>query len=198
MKRIVWIIIIIAVIGYFISNYLEDQAKKKADEAEKERIELATKDAVSKMVQQHNASSDWQDKLTRGERIRREKILSIELENLWIPQPILFIGSIQDVSTLDDENYRLEIERDILHNLSHYYFTELKLELSCNKKIFDDLMKENKKLFTDFGFSNGVAFIADISQVKSDFYIDEEGNKKEVRIGIGKCIDLIYIGRVRF
>jgi len=56
MKRVIWIVVILAVVGYFINNYLEDRAKKKAEELERRRIELATKSAVSQMVSRYNAS----------------------------------------------------------------------------------------------------------------------------------------------
>jgi len=112
-------------------------------------------------------------------------------------KPILFIGSIEDVSTLDDNNYLLRVERNIFTSFSHLFLTELALELNCSKTKVDSLMGKNKKLFSDFGLNNGVAFIAQIEQIKSDFYLGKEGNKEEIKIGIGNCLDLIYTGRVR-
>ncbi len=58
MKKIVWIIITVAVVGYFINSYTVNKAKREAEKAEAERAEQATKAAVSQMTTRTNAVTD--------------------------------------------------------------------------------------------------------------------------------------------
>ncbi len=199
MKRAIWIIVALLVAAYFVNNYLENKAKKEAQKAEVERIERATKVAVAQLVKRTNAIDNWGKELSKGEYFRLEPILTIELERLWLTdRPILFVGSIKDISTIDQENYKIKIERSLFSSLEYLYGTELQLKLQCPKQRVDSFLKEHPDLFKDFGLKNGVAVVADIDEIEKTIVTGSEGERKEIKIGKGKCIDMFYTGDVKF
>jgi hypothetical protein len=199
MKRLIGIIVVLLIGAYFVNSFLENKTKEKAKKAEKARIEMATKDAVSQLVKRTNAIDNWEKDLSKGEQYRFGSILTLELERLWLTdRPILFIGSIKDISTIDQENYRIRIERSFFHKLNYMFKTELQLDLQCSKQRIDSLLREHPNLLKDFGFNNGVAFVADIDKIETTIVSGSEDKKEEIRIGKGKCLDMLYIGGVHF
>jgi hypothetical protein len=55
MKRIIRIIVSLAVGGYLVNSYIENKAKRKSERAETKRIEQATKLAVTQLVSRTGA-----------------------------------------------------------------------------------------------------------------------------------------------
>ncbi len=105
MKRAIWIIVILLISAYFVNSYLENRAKREAEKAEAERIEKTIKAAVAQLVERTNAVHNWEKELCKGGQFRLEPILTIELERLWLTdRPILFVGSIKDISTINQDN----------------------------------------------------------------------------------------------
>ncbi|MBL1276736.1 MAG: hypothetical protein COB30_011675 [Ectothiorhodospiraceae bacterium] len=199
MKRIVWIIIVVAVVGYFFNSYTVNKAKREAERAEAERIEQTTKTAVSQMASHTNAVSDWEENLSKGERFRFESILTVELERLWLQQrPILFVGAIKDIATHDQSRYVVLVERSLFGSFDYMFGTELQLSLLSDKDKVDSFLKEHPDLFKDYGFKNGVAVVARINSIRTTYVSGEEGEREEVKIGDGELLDLLYTGDVTF
>jgi hypothetical protein len=199
-NRVIWIVIIIAIVAFWGNRHIKNKAKEKAENLEQERIEQETKEKVSQLVKDSNAIDDWVGKLSDNKRIRTEKILTIELERLWIgEQPILFTGSIEDISKLDDDNYLIYVERSLFSSLKTMFIsTELALRLKCDKILIDNLLNEQPDLFSSYGFNNGIAVIAKINNIESEYFRGEEGEREEIKIGEGECINITYTGRVKF
>lgn len=195
MKRAIWIIVIILIGGFFVNKYLENKAKnkaiKEANKAEEKRIEETIKASVAEMVTRTNAIETWEKDLSKVKQTRSEPILTVELERLWLTsRPILFVGRIKDIATIDQENYRIEIERNHFRDLVNDYTlnTELQLVLQCPKQKIDSLLKEHP----DF---NGIAVIADIKEIETKTTIITEADESiERKVGKGKCIDILYTG----
>ncbi len=202
MKRIVWIIIAIAVVGYFFNSYTVNKAKREAERAERaesERIEQATKTAVSQMSSQSNAVSDWEASLSKGERFRFEPILTIELEQIWLQQrPILFVGSIKDIATHDQSRYVVLFERSLYGSFDYMFRTELQLSLLARKEMINSFLKKHPDLFKDYGLNNGVAVVARIDAIRIISVPGGEGEREEIKIGDGKLMDILYTGNVTF
>lgn len=198
-KRAIAIILIVLIGGYFIHKYFENKARKEAERTEAKRIEETIRASVSEMVRRTNAIDTWEKVLTKGEKFRLERILTVELERLWlVDRPILFIGAIKDVVTVDKDNYRIEIERSLFSSLEHMFGTELQLALQCPKQKVDLFLTQHPNLFKDFGFKNGVAVVADINEIDTKLISSAESERQEMKIGKGKCIDMIYTGDVKF
>ena len=199
MKKVILIIVVLVVGGYFVNSYLENKATRKAEQAEAKRIEQAAKSAVAQMVSQTNAVDDWVSRLSKGERFRSEPILTVELESLWLQnRPILFIGSIRDIATQDQSHYTISVESNLSGSFEHMFDTELQLSLISEKGRIDSFLKKNPDLFKNYGFNNGVAVVARIKTVRTTYISGAEGAREEVKIGDGELVDILYTGDILF
>lgn len=59
MKKVIWILVALLVGGYFVNSYMEKKAKREVERAEANRIDQATRTAVSQMVPRTDAIDDW-------------------------------------------------------------------------------------------------------------------------------------------
>ena len=199
MKKIIWIIVVVAIGSYFFNSYMGNKARREAEQAEAERIEQATKTTVSQMTSRTNAVVEWEADLCQGEEFRLEPILTIELEKLWLQQrPILFIGAIKDIATHDQSHYLVLVERGLFGSFEYMFGTELQLSLLSSKDRVDAFLKKHPDLFKDYGFKNGVAVVAHINSIRTTYVSGENGEREEVKIGDGELIDIVYTGDVQF
>lgn len=195
MKRIIWLIIAVGAVVYFSNSYIEKRAQEKATFVENERLEHATKSAVSQMASRTNSITDWETILNKGKDFGYGSIMTVELERLWMQKrPILFIGSIKDITTHDQSQYAVLVERSVHSTLG----TELQLSLLSNKDRLDSFLKEHPELFEGVQFDNDVAVVAKIDSIRTVYFSEEGGWRKEVKIGEGELIDVLYTGDVRF
>ena len=198
-KMVLIIVVVLFVGGYFVNSHIAKKAKETAEKAEKERTKESTKAAVAQLVKRTNAVENWEDNLSRGDQFRSQPILTIELERLWLTdRPILFVGTIKDVATKDKENYSVEIERSLLGSLEHMFATDLRLALQCPKQSFDSFINDHPDLFECDGLNNCVAIVAAITEIETRTVPASEGETKEIKIGKGKCIDMLYTGDVQW
>jgi hypothetical protein len=199
MKKVIWIIVVLAIAGYFVNSYLQKRAKREAERAEAERIEQNIKSSVAEMVSRTNAVDGWDRQLSKGERFRFDPILTIELEKLWlVNRPILFIGAIKDIATHNEVHYIVSVEKSLFGSFDYMFDTELQLSLISPKQRIDSFLNQHPNLFKKYGFNNGVAVIAKVNAIRTIYIPGEEGERDEVRIGDGELVDIVYTGRVRF
>jgi hypothetical protein len=199
-KRLIFVFTILAIVAYLVTSYLERIAKEKTEREGRETIERSVTSAVDKMVSQYNAVSDWREQLSQRQSSGTEKILGVQLERLWLVQrPILFIGSIEEISTMDGQTYRVRIQSHRSNALSHLFLTRLGLELKCTQTMLDSFLEAHPNLFSGSGPGpkNGVAVIAKIGQIKTHVILGKEA-REELRMGVGDCLDMTYTGDVQF
>jgi len=197
MKKILWIFVALAVGGYFLNSNMESKAKREAQQAEANRIKEATQSAISEMVSRTGAIDDWESRLSKGESIRFEPILTIELEKVWLQKrPILFIGAIKDIATHSHTQYTVLVGRDSFGSFEHEYIfdTELQLSLLSDKKRIDSFLRKHPDLFKDYGLNNSVAVVARVNAIRTEHVSGEEGERQEVKIGDGALVDIVYVG----
>lgn len=195
MKKAIWIIAALVVGGYFVNSYMENEAKR----AEAKSVRQTIKSAVAEMVSRTGAINDWDLRLSKGEEFRFEPILTVELEKLWLQnRPILFIGSIEDITTHNQSQYTVLVERSLYGSFAHTFDTELQLLLLFSKERINSFLEKHPDLFKDFGFNNGVAVVARINAIRTTYMPGEEGMRKAVKIGDGEMLDIIYTGDVFF
>ena len=196
--RLLFVLVVLAIVAYLVNGYLERIALEKADRERRESIERSVRASVSKMVSQYDALSDWQEKLSQTKSLKTDKILSIDLERLWlIERPILFVGSIQDISTMDGQFYRVRMKSYRPGDPGRLSLAQLGLELKCAQTMLDSFMEAYPNLLAGSAFPNGVAVIAKIAEIKTQAVSGEE-SKEELRIGVGDCLDMTYTGHVSF
>lgn len=196
--KLIWIAIVVALGVFVVSNYLDQKAKREAQRAETSRVQQEVKTAVSQISERHNAITDWEKQLSKGKSYRLSPILAIELEHLWQSgRPVLFIGSIKDISSADADAYHVVVVRSF-YNMDYTFATELRLSLSAQKAAIDSFLKKHPKLLAADGFNNGVAVVAKIHSISTSDERDEDGERVEVRTGQGQLIELAYTGGVFF
>jgi len=197
MKNAIWILIVIVVGAYFVNNHFENRARRKAKEAEAEKVKQASKDAVARLVKRTNAFDQWEKELSKnGGEFSLTPILTIELERLWLQdRPILFIGTISDIATSNEENYTVEIQRALLINNPYLFSTNLQLDLQCSKQKVDLFLKAHPNLFLGYDFKNVevVAVVAKINKIETKTVAGSEGQEEKTKIGKGRCIDMVSI-----
>jgi hypothetical protein len=196
--RLLFVLVVLAIVAYLVNGYLERIALEKADRERRESIERSVRASVSKMVSQYDALSDWQEKLSQTKSLKTEKILSIDLERLWlVERPILFVGSIQDISTMDGQFYRVRMKSYRPGDPGRLSLAQLGLELKCAQTMLDSFLEAYPNLLAGPAFPNGVAVIAKIAEIKTQGGSGEE-SREALRIGVGDCLDMTYTGHVPF
>jgi hypothetical protein len=196
--RLLFVLVVLAIVAYLVNGYMERIALEKADRERRESIERSVRASVSKMVSQYDALSDWQEKLSQTKSLKTEKILSIDLERLWlVERPILFVGSIQDISTMDGQFYRVRMKSYRPGDPGRLSLAQLGLELKCAQTMLDSFLEAYPNLLAGPAFPNGVAVIAKIAEIKTQGGSGEE-SREALRIGVGDCLDMTYTGHVPF
>ncbi len=192
MKKIIWAIVAVAIAGYFINSHFEDESKRKVEELKTKKSEEVIRTAVKKMVSRSNAVYDWALHLEKGKKYF-SPIFTIDLESVWLTKrPILFIGVIKDIATLDKLNYTIELKRGFHHGEYYVFGEKMEVSLRSSKKIIDSFLKKHPNL----NYYDNLAVIARINNIRAVSFLGEDGLMEEVRIGEGKLLDIKYIGRV--
>ncbi|MDE0405599.1 MAG: hypothetical protein OXI53_09845 [Nitrospira sp.] len=198
MKKVLWILVVLVVGGYFVNSYLENKATEEAERAEATKKRTQIEAAVSQVVARTDAIDDWESQLNAG-------ILTIELERLWVrPRPILFRGTIKDIFTADLSRYTVLLEK------SMFLGPTLQLSLSSSKEIIDSFLEKHfisshiSSHYPLFGSAENVAVVARIHSIRTRKiqhcecsghqdelygYVEDE----EVKIGDGELIDILYL-----
>lgn len=199
MNKIIGIIIGVLIVGFFINSYINKRAEQKTKKEKQERVEKKKEALIAELVLKNNAIDDWEAKLSGEEKFRIPSLLTIELENVWLkPNPILFEGAIKDISTADQSNYRVIIERDFLYDSDYQFYTDMRLSLLADKELIDKFLKRHPNIFKNFGRNNKIAVIADIKSIETKDYFNEFSEYDEIKVGIGKLIDIEFIGEMSY
>ena len=199
MKKAIWIVLVFVIAGYLINSYLTNEKKREEEQAENTRIEKKIKDEISRFASESNAITDWEKILSKGEVVRSEPILTIELEKLWLrKRPILFLGSIKDISTYNKNNYIVLIERGYFSYSKYMFADDLRLSLICKKDVIDTLLSNKPDLFKDSGLYNNIAVTAHLDSIETKEIPNDEGDTDDIKIGDGKLIDIKYLGNIIF
>jgi hypothetical protein len=197
-KQIIAALIVLGVVGYFFrgcyNQRLEQQVRDAKDAervAERVRQNEATRNAVTQLAARTGAVTDWEAVLSQAERVRLGTLLSIEVERVWVVgKPILFVGSVKDVSSAGPAAYRVIFEKSML-GTDYHFSTILRLSLTAPKGVIDDLLEKHPDVAGLL--PDGVAVVARVNSVTGE----EKGRgdeRADYRIGHGELVDLLFIG----
>ena len=185
-----WIGLALVVGTCSYNAYQSSQSRKERQE--QAAIAKAEREAeFGRWIAEFGADDKWLRSLSKGESFRLEPVLTIELEERWLKgKPIVFLGTLEDIETEDERNYRVTILRTGLDPLLG---TTLQLSLVADQVLISDFLKKHPDLFDEFGFNNGVAVIATIEEIRSTYAVVED-EKEAIRIGFGHLVDLRFTG----
>lgn len=168
------------------------RSKKNDAEAKHLALENRNRTAIAELAKRYNADDAWPKAFSNGEAARLTPILTIELERYWLTdRPILFLGTIKDIRTEDQDNYRIIVDYAIFSPLNFLFLSQLELSLVCPKVKIDSFMKNEPDFLNDFG--GEVALIAKVDSIEVRYKVNSEGDEEDIKMGKGRCIDLIYI-----
>lgn len=179
--------ILIVVTAAFLSSCMLSCSDRRKDIAESRAKEKAQEEALRMAVQafakDSGADTSWRKSIFK----KHSRILySIDLEAAWlIDNPILFIGTLENVAKSDDINYQLLIS-DSRHS------PELKLQLLSPKHKVDSIIKTINN-DPDTLFAAKIAIAARLTQIEYRLQPAKEGMER-VFIGHGSCINIMYLG----
>ena len=184
---LVLLAVLVLPLAFWAKRYLAEKALFEAATKREAAFEQTAREATAKMVSDTNAIVNW-EKAIQGEGTQSiDLVLSSELERQWVGErPILFIGSINDVASLDDTHYVVTIEReeDVLS------FSSLALSVRCTKSKMDLFLQQHREVLTlDDVFERN--YVAVVARIRSISATDE---RRIRRIGHGELLDLVYIG----
>ena len=197
MKRTTIILVIVAMGAYLTFTFYQTKAKEAAQQkVEKEKaaaFKEKAKSEIATMVSRYAAIDNWEEKLVEGDSGGEKRILTMELEKLWLTgKPILLQGFMGDVSTLNSSTYLVLIDQVPRKGLGKLKLgTKLRLSLECPKTIVDSFLSENPKASSRGAL---VAVIAKINTIESASLKTEGGEIEEIKRGRGKCLDMSYVG----
>ena len=194
MGKYIWITFWIAIITFFIFQYIEKSEKDEANRIQREEHQLNIKNKISDLLKKTNANYQWNKELAKGESFRLEPILTIELEKVWITKtPISFKGRIKDITTENNESYIVDFKQSIMteYNL---FNTDLELRMTAPKSIIDRLLEKYPTLLTENQYDDNIIVIAKITSIEKKYIQSDDNVVKDVKVGIGEILDIMYIG----
>lgn len=182
----------------FFLRHQKEVSQRALKDAERAEAEQSVRSALLRMTDRHHAIADWKETLSQGDRFRSSLVGISELEVLWqSDHPILFIGAVEDISSTGLEESVFTVEESI-YNLRYLFATRFRLSITAPRNVMDAFLADNPRLFSDYGFRNGVAVVVVVSGITSASELDSEGDVVDVMTGHGKLLEILYTGDVPF
>ncbi len=191
MRGLVVAVFLAAIAGAGGYVYYDKSQRTHQEQQQREARRSAVNARLSDFVKTTGSSADWD--IGAGTRADRslDTLLMVDLERAWLSgRTILFIGTISDVSVVDDQTYLVFVE--YRPDWQTFLFSkELRLEVECSREkvqpLLDALKGSERRMFG----GHGVAVAARITRVRRG---TESGElDKTVYTGVGSCVDLLYI-----
>lgn len=185
MKKLL-IISFLALVAYFgINQYIQFTEKKKARELvnlEDKRIQRINQDLIKKIIKETVADDSWTNKIAKLEE-QNYRVMSIEVEKILKEKtPIVFFGIVEDVSKINERNYRIQVEHYILSP----YLMNIHLDITCSIGETEQFLEKMKK----DDFLKLVTVIVDVDSVTNKMIVVSSG-PIDVKVASGKCIKLV-------
>lgn len=184
------LLVMLAVI--FVINRASEAENKRLGEASKRAEQRAQVDGLA---QRWRADKQWESKLAGPGGYRTSEVMSVELQRLWLGQPILFVGTLEDISKLRDGSYHVTAEHDGLISSQLFIMSSFGVRVACPEEVGKKLLDAHTK--ESFAMYSGVALVVQINEIIQERATEEDGTSSLTRIGIGKCFDAIYLGSNR-
>lgn len=184
------LIAIVAAFGYqIIQARTEKEEKRQREEARRE----AVKRAVAQVARKANAITDWPKTLRQG-KSESFKVFTADLEKVWVTdRPILFVGDIHDIALANEDSYRVSIGESIFDTSLIAMDGAIGLRLECRKPLIDQVLKQNPASRSLSEPAQAVAVIAKIERIEAENRRSSD-SEYEVKVGVGKCLDMLYVG----
>ena len=199
MGRYIFPIIILLGLGTWaitaINHSLEDDRQRDIKKAAQIAQAAIVKENIIIMAKRTNAMTDWPERLTKFNKPGNNRILTIDIQNLWMNnQPILFIGSIDDIELDNNGNYTIKINNGINFGKDLDFDSRLRLIVTCNTNVGRHLITTFKKNNSD-GYSDDIALVVNINKIEQSKERERDGEDSKIFNGYGSVVDLIHFSQ---
>lgn len=178
----------------FAVVYMSTMSDRKGEEIEAAwRSQMRTE--VQALAQKWDADQGWEDMLAGSRGTGIDEVLSVELQRVWLGNPILFVGTLEDISKRSDGSYDLAVTHDGLISSRQFILSSFGIRVSCPEHVVTRILKARANS-NGMNFE-GIAVVAEIEQVIQERLLDPEGETAVTRIGVGRCSDALYLGTER-
>ena len=179
-RKIVYGLVFIGLIYFVSTTYIENKEKSEQERVESQKEKAKIERNIALMAMKYKANTEWEKALSKNDSVRLGRILTVELEHEWINKgPIVFIGSIKDISSLNEKQYLVTIQYRLIGGPSTFIGSNLMLSLKSDKNMVDNLLNNHPELKEN---------------IKNGDTKNEEGETEDVKIGEGILLEIMYIG----
>ena len=155
---------VLLLVGAFVANSVrENQIKREAKAAWRSQM----RDEVHSLARKWNANQGWEKQLAGPDGNRIADVMSAELQRLWSgDSPILFVGTLEDISKQPDGSFELLVTHDGLISSRLFIMSSIQLRAACPESVGNRILAAHTKDST--GFFPGVAVVARITDVAQE------------------------------
>lgn len=187
----------IVLVSYFAYSTYKNQSLRAERETASERVRAdqinSLTSSLRAMIKRHEANDKWVKTLMGSETFRMSPVLTAELQEQWIgTNPILFIGTLGDVSKSADGNYRVQVARSVMSGDEFFLSNDISIEVSCAPDRMQPYLKAATDPSRNAGFAD-TAIIARIAEITSKVDKDVDGKSATTLIGVGECAELLFL-----
>lgn len=173
----------------------ERKGKSESRTAIAEAKESALNAEISRRAALHNAFVDWPTRLAGDESIRISKVLTAEVQELWMAgQPILFVGQLDDISHAAAGFYLVNATYDGLGTKPMFLAADLRVSVECTEQLAASIVASHRN--TDqFSITPDIALVVQIYRVTQLTNEDSDGISSSVITGFGTCLDIVSMAQ---
>ena len=192
-KAMSWLIpaAVVVGLGYYVATRIgENTQRREAAAAQK----AEARRQVEQMAGHWKANTTWEEVLTDGGLSRTSEVMSAELQRLWLGNPILFVGTLEDISQAADGSFQVIATHDGALTSLRIILSPISIRVMCPAAVGARLLEAHTQKGRMFP---GVAVIAQIVSIAQERVVEAESDSSLAKVGVGTCLDAAYIGSER-
>ena len=195
MSRILFYLLLIALAGFGANWWWQAKLDQDHEQTAREQRRQTINSMVMNMAAMVNADAEWKDKIVRGSVGKPARLLTAEVQEAWVKdQPILFVGTLEDVIENRDGTYGLVITLALLDSFK--LEDELQISLICSEAVTTPVIDAAKKSRRRVRFDPDIAITGLVERVDTYLKNEVEGDSVRVIVGSGRCLSAAHLPNV--
>lgn len=176
--------LIISLLSYCAWDWHQDRQSAIAREARESAFQQRVDSELEVLAEKFNAKIEWTNSLSPF-----SKVLTMDLEDLWLGQPVVFRGVISDIASDAGNPDRYVL---ILEETEPRIWNRLLVSVSAPKAKIDAFLSEHKNAVDAWSFQDRVAAVVQIDNISSKEFVDEEG-VQILQTGHGELLHILSL-----
>lgn len=142
---------------------------------------------VRQLVAETRADTSWEYQLANGSQLS-PPIYTADMQQVWLGEPIVFTGNIEDIIRVDADTYRLILDQPFGHE-PLLLGTSFRLALACKRDLVERVRARTNDEPLTASLVDNVAAVARIDRISRE----DPRESGIVYTGHGECLALRYI-----